>query len=345
MLNKDINEPSISVIVPVYNGGKFIKEAVDSILNQSFSDFELIVVDDCSNDDTYEIVDELKRTDKRLRIYQNNSNVGVAATLNFGISVAKGKYIARMDADDISASNRLFRQLKYLENNPDLDIVGSWYQTFGEGKERIIKTPVIHEKIRDTLFFGNCIAHPTVMFKKESFNRYCYSLKHLHTEDYELWCRTIDKLKFANIPEILLKYRVHKKQVGSAYRTEQDEYSDKVKLRNLEQISVDLENFDKVTYLSILRRTFLPQSKTDIDKAFNILIEVMEKGLAAGYGDVFCRIIGQCWCGVLSNSYRLGLPIIKGLFQSPLSNYSNVKLHSILLFNMKYMITGLINRF
>ncbi|QJD97556.1 glycosyltransferase [Mucilaginibacter robiniae] len=200
--------PKLSVILPVYNTEKYIKEAVDSILNQTYKDFELIVLNDASTDGTLGILQQYQ--DTRLKVITNEQNLKVVKTLNKGLDLAQGEYIARMDADDISHPQRFEKQIQFLEQHPDVDFVGSWVQTFGS-ESNIMRAATEHEHIKVRLFFLNPIFHPVVMFRRESFEKHGlrYDEHFTNAEDYGMWVKAIDHIKFANVPEILLKYRVH----------------------------------------------------------------------------------------------------------------------------------------
>jgi glycosyltransferase involved in cell wall biosynthesis len=205
--------PAISVILPVFNAEKYLKDSIESLFAQSFSDFELIIIDDCSTDNSFEILEGF--SDPRIRLYRNDKNLRVVKTLNKGLELAQGKYIARMDADDIAHPERFQQQINYFDKNPDIDIVGTWVQTFGTEND-IMRAAVEHEHIKVRLFFLNPMFHPAVMFKRESFleNDLWYEDYYNNAEDYGLWVKAIDKVKFANIPQILLKYRIHATNVS-----------------------------------------------------------------------------------------------------------------------------------
>jgi glycosyltransferase involved in cell wall biosynthesis len=205
--------PRVSVILPVYNAEIFIEEAVKSILDQTFSDFELILLNDCSTDSTPDILE--KFTDHRIRFINNDTNLKVVKTLNKGLDLATGEFIARMDADDIAHPLRLEKQVNFLTKHPETDLVGSWVQHFG-AESTVMKAATEHDHIKVRLFFVNPMFHPAVMFRNERFkkNNLRYEESFKNAEDYGLWVKAIDTLKFANIPEILLKYRIHAANVS-----------------------------------------------------------------------------------------------------------------------------------
>lgn len=202
-----MSTPAISVVMPVYNGEKYLREAIDSILNQTFSNFEFIILNDGSTDKTEEII--LSYTDPRIVYVKNEENLQIVKTLNKGIALAKGKYIARMDADDISMPERFAKQFAFMEANPDVGVCGTWLKTFGEISD-VLQMPVSHDEILVTLLFNSCIMHPTVFMRKTVLcaQTVIYDENYNKAEDYELWTRLIFKTKFANIPQALLNYRI-----------------------------------------------------------------------------------------------------------------------------------------
>ncbi len=229
-----MNTPMISVVMPVYNGEKYLREAIDSILNQTYTDFEFIILNDGSTDRTEEII--LSYSDPRIVYVNNEKNLQIVKTLNKGIGLAKGEYVARMDADDISLPERFEKQIALMISRPDIDVCGTWYKTFGE-KGYLQKLPTQDEQIKVDLLFYTSLAHPSVMMKKSIFDQHKYPENFPKAEDYALWIGLAGKFKFANIPESLLHYRLHPKQTGI-------EYSDMQKKSALKALSVLLNKFD-----------------------------------------------------------------------------------------------------
>ncbi len=207
--------PKVSVIMPAYNAEKYIKEAIDSILNQTFKDFEFIIIDDGSTDGTKEIISSYQES--RIKLLENDKNLGLVGSLNKGLQIARGEYIARMDADDIALPERLEKQVDFLDKNQDIVLVGSWIDSFDEeSKDHFIvefaSDPII---IKWLMVTKNQLAHASVVFRKEIIEREGgYSNKYEHAEDYELWSRLLKNYKIANIPEVLLKHRIHGESVS-----------------------------------------------------------------------------------------------------------------------------------
>lgn len=199
------SSPKVSILFPVYKTAAFLKEAVDSMLSQTFTDFELIVLNDCSPDNAEEILDAYD--DPRIVRYRGEQNVGLGNVLNVGISMARGEYIARMDSDDISLPDRLQFQVEYLDAHPEYDLVSVGMKEFGEGN-------VVHfydnetEQIKFNALFHSPIPHASSMWRKKSFEGLLYDQSFVPSEDYHLWTRALIKgVKMRNLPQVLYLYR------------------------------------------------------------------------------------------------------------------------------------------
>jgi glycosyltransferase involved in cell wall biosynthesis len=200
---------SVSVILPVYNGSTYLREAIDCILAQTYANFELIIIDDGSTDNSSEII--AKYTDSRIKFYRQE-NQGLAATLNKGISLASGIYIARQDQDDVSLPERFCKQVEFLKSNPDYGMVGTWADiwTIGGPSGRIHKHPTESPLLKLKLLFTNPFVHSSIMMRKtilDEVGGYTNNPARHPPEDYELWSRIARICEVANIPESLVIYR------------------------------------------------------------------------------------------------------------------------------------------
>ena len=230
--------PKVSVLMPVYNTKEeFLRESVESILNQTFQEFELIIVDDGSSNDVEEIIKTYN--DSRIRFYKNEQNLGVSKTRNRLLELAQGEYCAWQDADDISLPERLEKQVQFLDENREISIVGTNLERFPAKKVIINKE---FPKILD--FIGGCaISQGTSMFRREDLkkNNLFYDEDLITSEDYDLWSRCVQILKIANIQEPLLKYR----RVGTSLcHSKNDaayEIDKKIKQRLLDALTEDLK--------------------------------------------------------------------------------------------------------
>ena len=199
--------PRISVLMTAYNAEKYLAQAIESILNQTYTDYEFIIINDGSTDDTPNIIQRYADQDSRIIFVNNKQNQGLIAVLNQGLDMARGEFIARMDADDISLPQRFAKQVAYLDANPDVGVLGTLIHGFDKLDAPGIQIPVV--TVFDMLQ-QNYIAHPSVMMRKALLDKYNlrYNPDYKHCEDLELWSRMIFLTKFHNIMEVLLMYRI-----------------------------------------------------------------------------------------------------------------------------------------
>jgi glycosyltransferase involved in cell wall biosynthesis len=207
----------VSVVMSVFNGEQFLAEAVESILDQSFSDFEFIVINDGSTDRSGAMLDTFQEKDSRLRVY-HQENRGLVESLNRGCSIARGKYIARMDADDIAIRDRLRSQIDFMEEHPEIGLLGGVMELI-DVNGRVFNTlrpPVDDQPIRSALYQADCpMYHPTIVMRKTVFaSSGGYRTFFLDAEDYDLWLRMAKRSQLANLDAVVLKYRVHPGQVS-----------------------------------------------------------------------------------------------------------------------------------
>jgi glycosyltransferase involved in cell wall biosynthesis len=235
---EEVIAPKISVIMPVYNCEAYVKEAIDSILNQTFSDFEFLIIDDCSTDSTLSIVKSYG--DPRINVIEKGQNTGYTNSLNSAILIAKGKYIARMDGDDISLPERFHRQYDFLERNPEVVICGTAIQIIGT--KDIQRHPFNHNDLKIKLCFSSVFHHPTVMIKASVLKQNFYNKEFEPAEDYELWTRLAFLGKMANLEDVLLNYRIHSNQTSSIRKNLQDINVFKCQLLMLNKFFIE-ENF------------------------------------------------------------------------------------------------------
>ncbi|WP_207168638.1 glycosyltransferase [Thiocystis violacea] len=201
----------------VHNGERFLREAVNSILNQTFTDFEFLIFDDCSTDSTLKILQSYD--DPRIQIIINEENIGLTESLNKGLALARSDLIARMDADDISLPNRFEKQVNFLQDKPQIAAVGTWKELIDESGYCFFqeKLPTDPEKIHYALLIGNCFAHPSMMFRHDAVIKVggYQNRAGKYAQDYDLWLRLSHYYSLANLPEFLVQYRVHSDQVST----------------------------------------------------------------------------------------------------------------------------------
>lgn len=202
----------VSVLMPIYNTAPYLREAMDSMLSQTFTDFELIVLDDGSPDNAEEILDTYD--DPRIVRYKGEENQGLSNVLNIGTEMARGEFIARMDSDDVSLPERLQIQVRYLEQHPEIDLVSAGMRLFGAMEEAWIREQN-PEKVKINALFHSPVLHASSMWRKDSFERNGLRFRQemVPAEDYDLWTRALAKgLKLVNIPDVLYQYRLHPSQ-------------------------------------------------------------------------------------------------------------------------------------
>lgn len=205
--------PTLSVVVPVHNGAAFITETLFSIFGQSFSDFEVILVDDASQDDLPDVLTQFR--DTRLRVERLDVNVGVAAARNRGVCLARGSYVAFCDADDVCLPDRFSTQLEYLRGHADIGVCGSAFICFDCRDRDTVQHPGSPQEIRKALMAGNCFGMSTIMGRTSVFKEHKFNQLLSLSEDYDLWTRiTLSGVEMSNIPQSLVRYRLHSQQAS-----------------------------------------------------------------------------------------------------------------------------------
>jgi len=205
-----MSTPLLSIIMLSYNAELYLKEAISSILLQDFNDYEFIIIDDCSTDNSLEIIKSFK--DLRIKIHQNKTNQGIVYNRNRGIKLSSGKYIGMLDSDDIALPGKFRKQIEFLEKNPDFGMIGSWallIDNNGKLLKNNWKLSARPEKIPSIMFFKNYFVQSAVVFRREVLPDYLYKTGYEIVEDYKLWMDIIKKSKAWNLPEYLVKYRIH----------------------------------------------------------------------------------------------------------------------------------------
>jgi glycosyltransferase involved in cell wall biosynthesis len=214
-----LDSPKVTVLMSVYNGERYLREAIDSILTQTFLDFELAIVNDGSIDSTAEIISSYN--DPRIRLINNARNLGLTKSLNKGLELARGQFVARQDADDISEPERLAKQVDFLEAHPDIALLGTFYQEIDERGNKIAdcKLPCDCTNIRWALFFYTPFIHGSVMFRRATaLAKIGFYNEHFrYAQDYDYWCRIALSLKVANLNEYLVGYRLSPSSMTSTY--------------------------------------------------------------------------------------------------------------------------------
>ncbi len=208
-----MRSPKVTVLMPVYNGEKYLKDAIESILTQDFTDFEFLIINDGSSDSSEKII--ATYSDIRIRLLKNEKNIGLVNTLNKGLEAALGEYIVRMDCDDVSLKNRLTVQVNYMDKNTDIGACGSYYNMMIDGRKAVVDLPLNKHEMKSYMMFNCPISHPTAIIRSSVIRKekLSYNQDYIHAEDYQFWSRLSECSNLANLPDVLLNYRMHENQI------------------------------------------------------------------------------------------------------------------------------------
>jgi len=259
-----VKTPRVSVILPVYNGAEFLGESLGSVLRQTFGDFEVLVIDDASTDDSAAVAESFG--DPRVRLVRHEQNQRLPATLNHGLDLAQGEFVARMDADDRCVARRFAKQVAFLDAHPEVGICGSAVRLFGGEKSAVRKYPVSPDTVEAFRFFNCPFSHPSVMLRRRLMeeHRLRYDPSAVAVEDFELWARLLKFTKGANLPDPLLDYRLHESSVTSRDWTLMDKNSTQVLQSALREILADVTDEQARFH----RQVSMAEIKPDIESLY-----------------------------------------------------------------------------
>ena len=248
----------ISVVMPVYNSGELIHQTIKSILTQTYTNFEFIIINDASTDNTLKVVKEYAKKDNRIKIINNKTNLGIALASNKGLDAAKGKYIAMMDHDDISLPQRFEKQVEFLEKNKDVFLLGTKYEHIDINNKKIITMSVVTnpDKLKKYMITGRPkICHPSIMFRNKTKIR--YRSKIYYAQDYDFFLQLLsDNKKLSNLDEVLFKYRIHNTQTSMQKRDKQYLFSRKAIEFYWQRIKFGIDNYNEFNPNTILNFDF-----------------------------------------------------------------------------------------
>ena len=322
-INKDI---TVTVLMPVYNGEKHLKEAIESILNQTFTDFEFLIINDGSDDSSEIIINSYK--DSRIRYIKNEKNLKLITTLNKGIDLSIGKYIVRMDADDISAENRIELLVNFMEKNPEIGVCGSYFETIGL-ENKIVKYPTQSDDLETCLLFYNPICHPTTIWRRDIIkkNSIYFKIDYIHAEEYKFWSEISNHSKLANIPEVLLYYREHDAQISQKHAEEQLKTAKKIRKELLTAINTSLTQEDIDNWEELILKDFHFNNPQGI-------IETLEKLiLKSKQNKILNRKIAKKWKNAVLELNKISLKRYFTIISNPLKrSYYWTKRQDLALF-------------
>jgi glycosyltransferase involved in cell wall biosynthesis len=305
-----LKNPNITVLMPVYNGEEYLREAIESILNQTYSNFEFIIINDGSNDSSEEII--LSYHDERIRYIKNEQNLKLIASLNKGIDLANGKYIARMDADDISMPNRLESQFNFMESNPEIGLLGSNILEFTNdvNKSTKINFNESHDEIKFKLFFDTHFPHPAAFIRKSILddNNLRFDPECLHAEDYDLWNRIAQHTKLHILQDYLVAKRSHVDQISYIHRRFQIEKVDQIRKKIISEM-FSIEDEETINLFTKYINGDLPKGREQTRFILKFISFVHEKNLDKKYykhelWESFCQ---KALWHILSSNTKFGL--------------------------------------
>lgn len=338
-----MNNPRITVLMPVYNSERFLRESIESILDQTFQDFEFLIINDGSTDHSVDIIKSYK--DSRIRLVHNSKNIKLIATLNKGIRLAHGEYIVRMDADDISMPDRLEKQFEYMQNNPDIGICGTWATTIGDNPGLIMKLPSDPQIIKCQLLFHCCIVHPSVIIRKGLLLKYKlkYDEEDLYAEDWALWIKSSFYFNLANIPQVLLKYRLNEGSISKKYRSEQMITENRIITKNIGYFGISINDHNVMIHDKLRRGIISLNNKKEIYEIIEYMNKLIEMNRLTGVCDnnSLQLFLGEMWYNICKARSEEGLIsfftyIKANPFIYSLKNFKNVAIFFLKsLFNNK----------
>lgn len=262
--------------MPVFNGEKYLEESVDSVLSQTFTDFDLLILNDNSTDATSTILENYAKKDARILVINKTNSNGPGKLRNEGIELSNTPFIAFLDADDIAMPNRFEKQINFLEENNSFGLCGSWFTIFGDKKEKIIKHAEKHEDLKVQFLHSCGLGNSTVMFKKEALKELRFEKEFFVAEDYALWSEFILQTQFYNIPESLVRYRWHTNNISQIKAQAMIDSELIIKKRQLSRLGIDPNSELAIYYVNAvsLKRK---QNIEDIKKTISASNELLEK--------------------------------------------------------------------
>jgi glycosyltransferase involved in cell wall biosynthesis len=315
--------PEITVLMPVRNAEAYLEEAARSLLAQTFGDFELLAVDDGSTDRTPRLLAGLAAADARVRVLGGRERLGFSGALNLGLDAARGRLIARMDADDRARPDRLEAQRAYLDAHPDAGLCGGRVETFGRERGTFHRPPLSYDETRCYALFDNPFAHPTVMIRRDLLERHAlrFDAAYCPSDDYELWCRCLRLFPCVNLDRVVLEYRVHAASLTGAHGGDMDRHAARVAARELEALGVAASEDEARFHRRLGRgRCFPIRSEAELARAEAWLGRLVGTNAGARRypDDVFRRTAADIWFRACAHAGALGAAMLRRFAASPL---------------------------
>lgn len=314
--------PVVSVLMAVYNGEQYIAQSIESILSQTFADFEFIIIDDASSDNTANILKSYQ--DERISIYTNAENIGLTKTLNKGLKLVQGKYIARMDADDISVASRIEKQFNFMEQHPKVGLLGGWTRNFSATQSHVWQLYTTHEQIYCKLLFTIQLVHSTAFFRKAVLDEHNirYDEDFLTSQDYEFWTRLIEYTEFANLPEVLVNVREHTKRVTKLNQGDLRYNTAKIRLSQIRKLGIEPTEDEQLLHYYCTHTGFV-STLDNLTALSNWLMKLHQHNQTKQiYPEpAFTQLLTKIWGKHTAGQTRLGKQFFRLIVQNPLSVY------------------------
>ncbi len=332
-----MSSPSITVLMPVYNAEKYLREAIESILEQTFTDFEFLIINDGSTDKSEDII--LSYTDTRIRYVKNESNLKLVATLNKGFNLATGKYVVRTDADDLNYPDRIELQYSFMEQNPSIGLSGTGFEIFGENTSvsKVQYSPD-HNTICLKHLYQIHLSHGTSIFRMDVVKQHnlYFDPSYVHAEDYELWTRFSQVSRLANIQKVLYKVRHHEEEVSKLNQATQQQNSMRVKQNQFLKMGIKLSETEIHLFARVCQHEYINNKHfiETVQKLLECLMKANDKSSLIER-NFFNKNLAQLWLNVTYNCTGLGLFSLKQFFSSPLCKYISLSTSQKISFYVK----------
>ncbi|MDG5469929.1 glycosyltransferase [Deltaproteobacteria bacterium IMCC39524] len=327
----------VSIVMPVYNGSRYIGQAIESILNQSFRDFELIIINDGSTDDS--VFKARAYSDARIKIIDRIENFGLAVTRNEGVAAACGTYVAMLDCDDIACSTRLEEQVRFLDQNPDFGLVGSWVELIdvdGCSDGDVWRYETSSLKIPCALLFNNRFAQSAVMIRKDILPEGPYRLEFPPAEDYDLWVRLLPQTRVANIPKPLVRYRVHPGGTSRKQAMVAEANTRKIVIAQINRLGINPDEGQVEIHRLIGRGEGAIDVET-LGRAVKWIDSLFAANMTAGVysQEAFCSILGEKWAAFCQASSHIGWDSFMAFHRSPFRKYAQISAGTLCRFMLR----------
>lgn len=331
--------PRVSVLMPMFNAAPFLNEAIESILNQTYTDFEFIIIDDASTDNSISIAKSFG--DERIVLVRKKENGGIIESLNVGLEMARGEYIVRMDSDDISLPQRIERQVVFMDAHPEVGVCGTCIETIGlPNKAWHIETE--DARIRIKLLRETHFCHPSVIMRNRIIqeNKLRYRYGYEHAEDYDLWVRIASYCQLANLPEVLLKYRIHGQQISASRFEQQTQMVRQISLEQISKIGVSNPSAaEKDIHIQVVTNCYT-LTLAFVKNAEAWCLKLRHANSESYYvpEPYFSEYIQERWHNITLGSTTLGMEFRKVFVASQLSAYESFSTS----FKTKFLLKSLL---